>query len=91
MVFGFILFLYSEMKMRECDRELWKNEQLLKSFNKAKNDNRQHLATSSPGHWWTYIFILLPKMKKLSSIAGALYDAKGFAGISSIVQLIPVI
>ena len=40
MVFGFFLFLYSEMKMRECDRELWKNEQLLKSFNKAKNDNR---------------------------------------------------
>ena len=35
-VFGFLLFIYSEMKMRECDRELWKNEQLTKSFNKAK-------------------------------------------------------
>jgi vacuolar-type H+-ATPase subunit I/STV1 len=38
MVFGFFLFLYSEMKIREADRELWKNEQLLKSFMKAKND-----------------------------------------------------
>ena len=37
-VFGFLLFIYSEMKMRECDRELWKNEQLLKSFNRAKEN-----------------------------------------------------
>ena len=36
-VFGFLLFIYSEMKMRECDRELWKNEQLLKSFMKGQN------------------------------------------------------
>ena len=33
---GFCLFLYSEMKIRQCDREQWKNEQLIKSFNKAK-------------------------------------------------------
>ena len=33
---GFCLFLYSEMKIRQCDREQWKNEQLIKSFTKAK-------------------------------------------------------
>ena len=33
-VFGFLLFIYSEMKMRECDRELWKNEQLLNHLTK---------------------------------------------------------
>ena len=37
---GFCLFLYSEHRKRQLDIELWKNEQLLKSFNKAKNDNR---------------------------------------------------
>ena len=35
---GFCLFLYSQIKIREYDRKLWKNEQLLKSFMKAKND-----------------------------------------------------
>ena len=41
---GFCLFLYSQMRLRQLDRELFKNEQLTKSFNKAKqrelsNDN----------------------------------------------------
>ena len=41
---GFCLFLYSQMKLRQLDLELFKNEQLTKSFNKAKqrelsNDN----------------------------------------------------
>jgi hypothetical protein len=33
---GFCLFLYSQMRLRQLDRELFKNEQLIKSFNKAK-------------------------------------------------------
>jgi hypothetical protein len=33
---GFCLFLYSEMKIRECDRKLWRQQQLTESFNKAK-------------------------------------------------------
>jgi len=33
---GFLLFLYSEMRLAELDREQWKNEQLIKSFNRAK-------------------------------------------------------
>ena len=42
---GFILFIVSEMKKAECDRKLWKNEQLLKSIMKAKereNDTTNH-------------------------------------------------
>jgi hypothetical protein len=35
-VSGFCLFLYSQMRLRQLDRELFKNEQLTKSFNKAK-------------------------------------------------------
>ena len=35
-VAGFILFIYSEMKMRECDRELFSPEQLHKSFMKGQ-------------------------------------------------------
>ena len=35
---GFCLFLYSEMRLRQLDREQFKNNQLTKSFNKAKND-----------------------------------------------------
>ena len=35
-VFGFLLFLYSEMRLAELDREQWKNEQLIKSFMKGK-------------------------------------------------------
>ena len=34
--FGFFLLIYSELKIRECDRALWKNEQLLQSFLRAK-------------------------------------------------------
>ena len=35
-VAGFILFIYSEMKMRECDRELYRQNELTKSFMKGK-------------------------------------------------------
>ena len=37
---GFFLFLYSEMRLAQLDREQWKNDQLTKSFNKAKNDEQ---------------------------------------------------
>ena len=33
---GFCLFLYSEMRLAQLDREQFKNNQLTKSFNKAK-------------------------------------------------------
>ena len=33
---GFCLFLYSEMRLAQLDREQWKNDELTKSFNKAK-------------------------------------------------------
>jgi len=33
---GFLLFIYSEMRLRELDREQWKNEQLIKSLMKDK-------------------------------------------------------
>ena len=33
---GFCLFLYSEMRLAQLDREQWKNDQLMKSFMKAK-------------------------------------------------------
>ena len=36
---GFCLFLYSEHRIRQLDIELFKNEQLIKSFNKAKNND----------------------------------------------------
>jgi len=29
---GFLLFIYCEHKIRQCDRELWRQEQLHKSF-----------------------------------------------------------
>ena len=37
---GFCLFLYSEMKIRECDRKLWRQQQLHKSFMRHKNDSK---------------------------------------------------
>ena len=37
---GFCLFLFSEMRLAQLDREQWKNDQLTKSFNKAKNDEQ---------------------------------------------------
>ena len=37
---GFCLSLYSQHRLRQWDREQWKNDELTKSFNKAKNDNR---------------------------------------------------
>ena len=33
---GFCLFLYSQMRLRQLDIEQFKNNQLFKSFNKAK-------------------------------------------------------
>ena len=33
---GFCLFLYSQMRLRQLDIEQFKNNQLTKSFNKAK-------------------------------------------------------
>ena len=37
---GFCLFLYSEMRLAQLDREQWKNDELTKSFNKGKNDEQ---------------------------------------------------
>jgi len=37
---GFSLFLYSEMRLRQLDREAFKNEQLTNSFNNAKGENQ---------------------------------------------------
>ena len=37
---GFCLFLYSQMRLRQLDIELWKNEQLTKSFNRGKSHER---------------------------------------------------
>ena len=34
---GFCLFLYSEMRLAQLDREQWKNDQLMKSFMKGQN------------------------------------------------------
>ena len=33
---GFCLFLYSEHRIRECDKELWRQQQLHKSFMRHK-------------------------------------------------------
>jgi len=33
---GFCLFLYSQHRLRQLDIEEWKNQQLTKSFNQAK-------------------------------------------------------
>ena len=33
---GFCLFFYSELRLAQLDREQWKNDQLMKSFMKAK-------------------------------------------------------
>ena len=33
---GFFLFIYSEMRLAELDREQWKNEQEIKSLMKGK-------------------------------------------------------
>ena len=37
---GFCLFIYSQMRLRQLDIEEFKNQQLTKSFNKAKKDNQ---------------------------------------------------
>ena len=38
---GFCLFLYSQMRLRQLDIEEWKNQQLLKSFSKAKEKEKR--------------------------------------------------
>ena len=38
MIGGFSLFLYFEMKERQLDREAFMNQQITKSFNKAKEE-----------------------------------------------------
>jgi len=35
---GFCLFLYSQMRLRQLDIEEFKNQQLTKSFNRAKKN-----------------------------------------------------
>jgi hypothetical protein len=40
LVFGFILFLISIIRIRQIDIELFKQEQLHKSFMKAKKEKR---------------------------------------------------
>ena len=37
---GFCLFLYSEMRLRQLDREQWLSDQLTESFNKEKNNEQ---------------------------------------------------
>ena len=39
---GFFLFLYSEMRLAQLDRKQWKNDELTKSFNKAKNEQSRN-------------------------------------------------
>ena len=39
-VSGFGLFIFSELRIREIDRQLFLNEQLIKSFNKNKENNK---------------------------------------------------
>ena len=36
---GFCLFLYSQHRLRQLDIEQFKNEQLIKSFNRAKEND----------------------------------------------------
>ena len=36
----FITFIVYQMHDRKLDKEQWKNDELTKSFNKAKNDSR---------------------------------------------------
>ena len=33
---GFLLFIYCEHKIRQCDKKLWKQQKLTESFNKNK-------------------------------------------------------
>jgi len=39
---GFCLFLYSQHRLRQLDIAEWKNQQLTKSFNKAKNEQSRN-------------------------------------------------
>ena len=38
---GFCLFLYSQMRLRQLDREQWLSDQLTESFNKAKEKEKR--------------------------------------------------
>ena len=42
---GFLLFIYCEHKIRQCDVADFKNEQLSKSFNKQKEKEKNNLWT----------------------------------------------
>ena len=44
-VSGFGLFILSELRIREIDRQLFLNEQLIKSFNK-NNENNKHASNN---------------------------------------------
>ena len=37
---GFILFIISEMNVRRLDREQWKQNELIKSFKKGKQNEK---------------------------------------------------
>ena len=39
---GFFLFLYSQHRLRQLDIEEFKNQQLTKSFDKAKNEENRN-------------------------------------------------
>ena len=45
-VFGFALFLYSEHKKREAEREEFRQEQLHQSFIKEKNDRSNKMGNT---------------------------------------------
>ena len=40
LIFGFILFVVSELRTRQIDKELFRQRQLSKSFMKAKKEER---------------------------------------------------
>tara|TARA_R110000823_G_scaffold33224_2_gene93163 strand:+ start:945 stop:1163 length:219 start_codon:yes stop_codon:yes gene_type:complete len=40
---GFLLFIYCEHKIRQCDVADFKNEQLSKSFNKQKEKEKNNI------------------------------------------------
>ena len=40
---GFLLFIYCEHKIRQCDIADFKNEQLSKSFNKQKEKEKNNI------------------------------------------------
>ena len=43
LIFGFILFVVSEIRIRQIDKELFRQEQLHKSFMKAKKEGKWNI------------------------------------------------